>query len=44
MDNKKLLSALYDGELTEIEEHQLLRQAGVDSSRAVRPRKGYLHS
>lgn len=33
MDNKKLLSALYDGELTEIEEHQLLRQAGVDSSR-----------
>jgi negative regulator of sigma E activity len=33
MDNKKLLSALLDGELTEIEEHQLLRQADVDSSR-----------
>ncbi|MBT5204018.1 MAG: hypothetical protein HOL98_11240 [Gammaproteobacteria bacterium] len=32
MDNKKLLSALYDGELTEVEEHQLLRQADVASS------------
>ena len=32
MDNKKLLSALYDGELSEVEEHQLLRQADVTSS------------
>lgn len=32
MDNKKLLSALYDGELSEVEEHQLLRQADVASS------------